>query len=128
MMPAVGNLAFRIGVARCWVGLRTCQLVAASFQGLEPGPGFAFAAVLEIARDRQLVRLDAGRRDSARFIEAKLAGVDDEKALGLREGGRAIGRSQSPTALERRWNGRSQRRRRCSRGPGFVLGGGAVRG
>src|SRR5690348_12170591 len=107
------SLAFRISVARSGFALGTCQLVAVPFQGFELVPRLTLASEMELAAGGAGIGLDVGRRDGARFVEAKLAAVDDEQPLGAAERTDAIARAEAPAALQ--GGGYSARRRRLMR-------------
>src|SRR6185312_12823272 len=98
-------LAFCIGVARCRVALRTCQLAAVSLQAFKLVPGLSLSGEVERAARHAAAGVDVCTGHRARFVESQLAGIDDEQALGVGERSGAVRRRQAPAALQSGRNG-----------------------
>src|SRR5690348_18466438 len=91
MIP-IAVLAFRIGVARRCVCLRSNQLVSGPFQTFVLAPALPFSGEIEMAVNRSRIRVRVCRRYGSGLIESQLTARDDEQALGIAPHRRAIGR------------------------------------
>ena len=99
MIPAE-VLAFRIGVARCWIRLRARQLVSALLQRFELAPASPFSSEIEMAVDGIRVGMRICSRHGSRLVESQFAGRHNQETFGVAACRGAIRWREAPTPLQ----------------------------